>query len=432
MHEFIYNKAYRGLALSTYVDNFGIAFFNIVFIIYAAQLPYKTLAVSLVSFATIFPTILQFLTGYFADRAQFKLRSMMWSKWVQAVLFILLAVMIQRDASLLSFIIFIIINILSDLMGEFSNGLEISLLKENVVPENLNGAISLSSAVLNLITIAGQAIGATLIVAWHHNFTLVALLNAATFVLAYIILWAYRLKIKLPLVVKVGSNDETDDSDSKGNVKSKNGFIQHTIAVFKALQKIEGIIGILVLFFLVNLLASSVMGLINLSLIDFKTMWLFGNYGATVAGSAIAFSSGTIAGALIQDRLNRLELPSLSCLVLICLAVLTGDFLLVHISIVLILSLFAVGYLFGKIGPIFSTFIITNIEQNVLASSVGVLNTMILVGAPLGQLIFLGTANLSSDRNAWLIYMVGVTLVFIFALGLHHYSNQFKKGDANV
>ncbi|MDR3240661.1 MAG: MFS transporter [Lactobacillaceae bacterium] len=432
MHEFIHNKAYRGLALSTYVDNFGIAFFNIVFIIYAAQLPYKTLAVSLVSFATIFPTILQFLTGYFADRTQFKLRSMMWSKWVQAVLFILLAVMIQRDASLLSFIIFIIINILSDLMGEFSNGLEISLLKENVVPENLNSAISLSSAALNLITIAGQAIGATLIVVWHHNFTLVALLNAATFVLAYIILWAYRLKIKLPLVVKAGPNDETVDSDSKGNVKSKNGFIQHTIAVFKALQKIEGIIGILILFFLVNLLASSVMGLINLSLIDFKTMWLFGNYGATVAGSAIAFSSGTIAGALIQDRLNRLELPSLSCLVLICLAVLTGDFLLVHISIVLILSLFAVGYLFGKIGPIFSTFIITNIEQNVLASSVGVLNTMILVGAPLGQLIFLGTANISNDRNAWLIYMVGVTLVFIFAVGLDYYSHQFKKGDANV
>ena len=68
MKVYLKNSGYRALINSTVLSGIGDSLYNIVFIIYAASVPNKSLAVSLASFATLLPSLLSVVTGSLADQ----------------------------------------------------------------------------------------------------------------------------------------------------------------------------------------------------------------------------------------------------------------------------------------------------------------------------------------------------------------------------
>lgn len=114
MQVYLHNKGYRALVNAALLTGIGMSLFNIVFVIYASTLPFNTLAVSLASMAMLVPNLLQIVTGHLADRTQRKVRWMMTSRLFQGVLFLLLAWLIQLPPSLITFLLLLAINILSD------------------------------------------------------------------------------------------------------------------------------------------------------------------------------------------------------------------------------------------------------------------------------------------------------------------------------
>ncbi len=94
MHEYRTNRAYRALLNNAIANGIGSSLFNIVFIIYASTMPFKTLAVSLASMATFIPAILSLLTGYWADRAHQHTRAMIVTRLTQTLLFVGLSLLI--------------------------------------------------------------------------------------------------------------------------------------------------------------------------------------------------------------------------------------------------------------------------------------------------------------------------------------------------
>ncbi len=61
-----------------------------------------------------------------------------------------------------------------------------------------------------------------------------------------------------------------------------------------------------------------------------------------------------------------------------------------YLSIVL---LFVMGYFIGKINPRISAIVLQSIPEKRLAAVDGLLNMVSMLGAPAGQLLFLGIAN---------------------------------------
>ena len=72
MHEYMNNHGYRAILNASLLSGIGDSLYNIVFIIYAATMPFKSLAVTLAAMATSLPTMLSMITGSLADRTQAK------------------------------------------------------------------------------------------------------------------------------------------------------------------------------------------------------------------------------------------------------------------------------------------------------------------------------------------------------------------------
>ena len=105
MNIYLKNKGYRTLTNASLLNAIGNSLYNIVFIVYASTLPFNTLAVSLASMAIFIPSFFQPFVGYLADKTTKKLRWNVLSRLIQAMLFILLAVLILLEPNFSLFII---------------------------------------------------------------------------------------------------------------------------------------------------------------------------------------------------------------------------------------------------------------------------------------------------------------------------------------
>ncbi len=102
------NKLLRRLTLSQFIELLGAAFFNIALLVYASQTSHAKLATTVVVIANTLPTILQIGLGYIADKAHDKLRLMIVTRIMQAILYGILTILFgltTNDWLLFSFII---------------------------------------------------------------------------------------------------------------------------------------------------------------------------------------------------------------------------------------------------------------------------------------------------------------------------------------
>lgn len=78
------------------------------------------------------------------------------------------------------------------------------------------------------------------------------------------------------------------------------------------------------------------------------------------------------------------------------------------------------NYLLGKINPRFMTMLISTVAEDHLAATMGVVQTVMMIGAPLGQMVFLTLGNLVGIPITMSIYagLTGLLALSIFSAGL--------------
>lgn len=402
MHEYRINRGYRALINASLLNGIGNALYNIVFVIYASTLPFKTLAVSLASFATLIPTLLMLVTGFWADRAAQKTGRMIIARVLQFGLFLLLALLIQQPGSLLIFLILLAINVVSDILGQYANSLELPIFRDLIADTELNSAMGFQSATQTTIALVFQGVGAWAIVLLQHNFALFGVINAVTFLAAALVIAQHRQLLR-----------SAEPKPSTARAQTFHASWQ----VLRETVRTSPFIGLsLILAFLANGLATSIDGLQNVTLLRQPHYWL-GNYGNTIALLSIVFSLGLITGALFsQDFCQHLSLLTLISLVLLGAVLLGVSFLLNWgIWAALVLN-FAMAYLLGKINPRFSSIMLLTVDADHLGAAMGAMVTVVMLGAPLGQAVFLGIANAAGPALSWAIFALGSGLVSIVAL----------------
>lgn len=401
MNEYLKNIKYRTLLNSDLIDSIGNSLYDIVFVIYASTVPNKSLAVSLASMATIVPALLSVIIGVWADRASKKVNYMILTRLSQALLFMALAFLIGLNKSFGLFLVLLLINIISDILGNFGNGLSLPLLQHSVAEKDLNSAMGLYTASNTTIQLIFQAIGATLIVGFNYNYPLFGLINAVTFSLAGLIIFAHRQQLQVAESQIKSLN--TDNAESNSSIKNS----------FNLLTRKKRLLIIIILAVGINFLGAAMIPLINVSLLKYKALYFF-NYGYTVAGINILFSVGTILGALfVNDFFKKSSIESL--LSYCSLSLLLAIVLIRHTSFwLLAIIILITGYLAGKINPRLSALIMTIVPDTQLASTNGLFQMLVLIGAHIGQVLFLGIANGFSPLYSWILFSIlAVVLVII-------------------
>jgi MFS family permease len=402
MHEYRKNRGFRALINASLLDGIGNALFNIVFVIYASTLPFNKLAVSLASLAGLLPSLLMMVTGYWADRATKKTGAMIAARFGQFALFIGLTLLIRLPGTLMIFLVLLAINVVSDILGQYSAGLGLPLFRRLLPDEALNSAMSFESATQTTVGMVFEGIGAWAIVLLHHDFALFGFINAVTFLAAALVIGHRRRLLRhAEPAVNAGANATPSFKNSlQALVKlaQENHFIGWSVA----------------LAFCVNMIGMSISGLQNVTLLQESSAWI-GNYGNTVAILSITFSLGVIAGALFSnDPFKRVSIISMIGGVTALAALLGVSFMASWGIVPVIILNFVIAYLLGKVNPRFSTVLLMTVDEHHLGATMGAMSTIVTLGAPLGQAVFLGIANIISPATSWLIFAVSALAITVF------------------
>lgn len=399
MHEYLTNRGYRAILNASLLSGIGDSIYNIVFIIYAATMPFKSLAVTLAAMATSVPTMLSLLTGSLADRTHAKTRHMVATRLGQMLLFLSLAVMILLPASFPLFLSLLLINIVSDSLGQYGNGLTLPLLHRLIPAKELNTALSFQSATSSTVQLVFQGLGASLIVLLNHNYALFGLLNALTFLLAAVTLVFRKKQLK-----------QAEPPVTTGKSQPVIGNIR---AVLKFLAGNQFLFAVILFAMLVNTLGSSVDGLMNITLVQEPDLWLR-DFGTTVAIINVVFSVGLIFGALFaKDGLQRLSTFKLLSLLMAAIVGLSSSFFLLHSIVAALGFSFVTAYLMGKINPRLATVMMRQVPEQQMGTTAGVVNLAALIGMPVGQVIFFTIANLASAHVSWIVMAGLATGLFL-------------------
>ena len=401
MHEYMNNHGYRAILNASLLSGIGDSLYNIVFIIYAATMPFKSLAVTLAAMATSLPTMLSMITGSLADRTQAKTRHMVAARIGQMLLFCGLAGMIVFPASLPLFLGFLTINILSDTLGQYGNGLTLPILHRLIPAKELNTAISFQSATGTTVQMVFQAVGASLIVLLDHNYALFGAINAVTFLLAAVVL--------------IRQNKRLKQAEPPVATHVHQPIFKNIRNVIRFLTTNHFLLAVIIFAMLVNTLGSSVDGLMSVTLVQQPMMWLR-NFGTTVAIMNIIFSVGLILGALFaKDGLQRLSTFKLLGLLMAAMIGLSCSFFLLQSLWAAMIFSFATAYLMGKINPRLSTVMMRLVPERQMGTTAGVINLVALLGMPVGQMVFFTIANVVSAAVSWMV-MAGLSLILCLAL----------------
>ncbi|KRK17076.1 MAG: MFS transporter, partial [Lacticaseibacillus paracasei] len=321
----------------------------------------------------------------------------------QMLLFLSLAVMILLPASFPLFLSLLLINIVSDSLGQYGNGLTLPLLHRLIPAKELNTALSFQSATSSTVQLVFQGLGASLIVLLNHNYALFGLLNALTFLLAAVTLVFRKKQLK-----------QAEPPVTTGKSQPVIGNIR---AVLKFLAGNQFLFAVILFAMLVNTLGSSVDGLMNITLVQEPDLWLR-DFGTTVAIINVVFSVGLIFGALFaKDGLQRLSTFKLLSLLMAAIVGLSSSFFLLHSIVAALGFSFVTAYLMGKINPRLATVMMRQVPEQQMGTTAGVVNLAALIGMPVGQVIFFTIANLASAHVSWIVMAglaTGLFLVLIW------------------
>lgn len=415
MKEYLKNKAYRALINAAVLNGIGNSLFNIVFVIYASQITPQKLAVSIASITMFIPSLLQIVMGYAADQTKAKVKLLLWTRLVQAILFVGLAGLVLLPNTFGLFLVLLVINVTADCLGSYAGGLQLPLLKQIIPESELNAAMGFQAASQTIVQIIFQGVGAWAIVLIHYNYSLFGIINALMFLLSATVIFKERTILTAAEPHKAVQNEmamgEKKDRTGKGV-----SFKTSVTETFSILTDNRFLARVLVFAFVINSLFASLDGLITITLLDHHELWL-ANFENTVAMIGMTISIGIIAGSLVDsDPFKKTGLIPLVGMVGLLLLAFSLNMMTIRQNWLMILILFATGYLLGKLNPRMGAYMLKTIPQDKLAIVNGVFGTVVLIGAPLGQFIFLGIGNMWNVTLSWALFAIGTVVIIMMAI----------------
>ena len=406
MNIFLKNKLYRLFAISSAFGNAGRTLFDIAFIIYATSLPNPELAVSIVSIATTLPYIISFILGYFADQTKDKYNRILSTRFYQFLLFLLFALVCIYGVQWWIFIVLVFVNVVADILGGYNGYLSMSINTRLVRKEQLSEALAFISSINNTISLGGKAVGVFVLGFLSYNYSYFGMLNAALFLIAFLILAKYKNVMK----AEIGSFKV----DNKEKVSTKR-FLKDTIENFKILREIKKIYNFVILFLGMNFYSSAMFALLLVILVKNETL-LFGNVAYTITLLEIVEVVSTIAGGVYQISFYKnMSLRNNAILEIILFIMYVGNLLMLQNKFILVILTVIISYFEGISNPKLDALILQSVPEEKQTSIYSIFSTIITISVPIGTTVILFFANAISASFALYSLLILLILVLVYS-----------------
>ena len=372
------NHIFALLSLSRFLNTLGAAIYNLVFVVFAASMPQPSLAVGIANLIVFIPSLFTIFVGMKADHTKKKTNWLIRIGYLQASLFILIALM-TKIPGYLAFSIVCFLNIVSDSLSDYRGGLQLPIMQKNIPSEDLMEAYSFNQLLSMVCSISGQALGVWLLAISHQNFALVASINALTFLLSSTCLFIRRSQLTHePIQV---------DARQKVSFLQECRDMYRNVTTIFADEEVHNFGRILLSLVFINALGGSISGIYNLQFLH-HPFFHFSYSQSLLVLEVVTILSMVWASLTPHDYFSKQSLHHILLWIAGGLTMLGLANILVRWDILCLLLVTFLGYLVAKINPKVSSLLMSKLPAEKLASTSSFLGLMVSFAMPLGTALF--------------------------------------------
>lgn len=406
MNVFLKNKDYRRLSIANFLSNAGDILFYLAFMTYASKLKNYSLALSLIAISESIPRLFDIVGGYLADKTYNKFKNIFLMALVRFILYGVVGILFVTNISQWSLVIaVVIINFISDTVGSYSGGLNVPLIVEVVGQEEFAEAEGFTNGISQVITTVAQFIGSGLLL--FLSYSNLAFVNAFTFLFAGILYASVGLRKKKEISFK----NVQEVNEQKFWATMKSSYIQ--------IRKSSGLLSVVLVIALLNGALSAIGSLLPIVMAGHRSTMLISTYSFTLALIGLIVSAGAILGSTLGLQLFKKSTVFFMVLMAIALSVMT-TIAGIFANILIILPFY---FLLAAVVSIASLkmqqWLVTTIDQKILASSVGLLNTIVMATTPVMTTILTTISGTTNVKYALLTLLVVEIIILFVAIKLY-------------
>lgn len=190
MKKLVNNKLFLSSFVADLISNFGDTLYYLALMNYVLFLPDTKFALAMITASETLPILAGLFIGIWADKTKNKLDTILATLLVRVGLYALVGLLMGFAPALWIVAVVCVINFLSDLAGQYENGLYLPVSLRVVAAEDRESAMAFKMTVKSLLQIAFQASGAILI--GFMSYQQLAFFNAGTFMVSLAIMAILR------------------------------------------------------------------------------------------------------------------------------------------------------------------------------------------------------------------------------------------------
>ncbi|HEM3461453.1 TPA: MFS transporter [Streptococcus suis] len=405
MKKVICNKLFLFSYLADLISNFGDTLYYLALMNYVLFLPDTKFALAMITASETLPILSGLFMGIWADRTKNKLDTILATLVLRVGLYALVGFLMGFAPALWIVTVVCVVNFLSDLAGQYENGLYMPLSLRVLEAEDRETAMAFKNTVGGILMIVFRFSGAILI--GYMSYQNLAFFNAGTFLVSLAIMAGLRpafAKLLKDNPIQEAEQTETEAGLVKGigqSLKESYQVIQNIPVLKTSILTIAGI----------NTFVSAVSPLVILAMKEFSDFVIV-NSGITLALVFNLFSVGYILGSSLG--MAFFKQISLSKLLKFCTGlsvILFVGFYFHNIYIVMAVILLNTMTT-GIINPKLYALIMNELPEDKLATINAGMGTIFNIGMLVGQaLVALMVTVLSATSISLIFLLLSVGLV---------------------
>lgn len=405
MKKLIHNKLFLSSFVADLISNFGDTLYYLALMNYVLLLQDTKFALAMITASETLPILAGLFIGIWADKTKNKLDTILATLVVRVGLYAFVGFLMGFTPALWVVAVVCVINFLSDLAGQYENGLYMPVSLRVVAAEDRESAMAFKMTVKNLLQIAFQASGAILI--GFMSYQNLAFFNAGTFLFSLAIMAG--LRPAFAKLLKENPIQEVEQTETEAGLIK--GIGQSIKDSYQAVQNIPVLKASIITIASLNAIFTALSPLAILNMKEFSDFVIV-NAGTTVALISILFSVGSILGSSIGMALfKNVSLVNLLKFSTLMPVLLFSGFFLHNIYVVLTV-IFVTAMTLGVFNPKMSALVMNELPEDKLATVGGGIDSFCQIGMVAGQaLVALMVTVLSATSISLIFLLLSVGLV---------------------
>ena len=410
MKRILQNKLFMGTFVSDMLSNFGDVLYYLALMNYVLLLPEAKFAISLVTLSESLPFLTMIFMGMWGDRTKKKVDTILVTLLFRTGLYLLIGLAMGFQPALWVVILAVLVNLLSDLAGQYEDALHIPLSLRIIPMEDREAMYAFRQGASSILKVLFQSSGAILagLMSYQH----LAFFNAGTFVVSALIM----------MILRPSLNKLLKDKPIHSSVENREGeryFIKNTWnSLQQSYQTVQNISVLKTSIFTIAGLNAVFAAENALLLLNMKEnpSFAFINPATTIATVTVVTLIGNILGSvLVTTLLKKVSMEFLLKISVFMPPTLFIGFLLHSIYIIFLVN-FLTMIIVGIFQPKMNAFVISSLPEERLATISAGISSFSTLGLVLCQMLVAVLVTFLSSAQIAFLFLILSSILFFYTL----------------